>query len=221
MNHLQQCSTWEEQGRARSPRQEPVSVSSLNVLPRHLFLSSFCLLKHLRGLMEQWVLSLSLSLADLQAKRLWAREDCIWWPLDSMSGAGRQLSYRNVSCPGMTNEARARNGQQQRPLKNDVGCSGEAGRHTGGCSCALWLQHAKWAASPSLHVTYEDTIYIQLLRQVVPAVLFISSHMYGLTINFDNLASSEIHAPQNTGSLVYETATACFKGQNQRWDGKD
>lgn len=69
-----------------------MSISSLNMLPRHLFLSSLCLLKHLRGLMEQRVLPLSLSLADLQAKRLWAREDCIWCPLDSMSGEAQEDS---------------------------------------------------------------------------------------------------------------------------------
>lgn len=137
------------------------------------------------------MLLLSLSLAYFQAKRLWLKElFLITFGQHVRRGPGRQLSYRNVPCPGMTNKLRIWNSQQQRSLKRDVECSGGASQHTGGCSCMWWLQQAGAAASHGLHVAYEDCI--GSAAGAVLAILLLSLQMHSLTMHFHNLASSKI-----------------------------
>lgn len=137
------------------------------------------------------MLPLSLSLACFQAKRLWVREDCLLtFGQRVRGGPGRQLSYRNLSCPGMPNKLRVWNSQQQRPLEGDVECPGGASRHTGGCSCAQWLQQAGAAASHGLHVAYEGCV--GSAAGAVLAILLLSLQMHSLAMHFHSLGSSEI-----------------------------
>lgn len=88
--------------------------------------------------------------------------------------------------------------------KNDVGCSGEGSQRTGGCSCALRLQHANGAASPSLHGLMRTPRTFRC--RVRPSILPVQRHM---------------HLKIQAHWFMKLLTTACFKGQNQRWDRKD